>query len=102
MVGGGITGALLADHLTSRGHQVVVIDRKKLGHGSSAGRSEKERTAAVDRSRAGCPNIHAAYGYGGNGITFSYLASRMIAAKISGEKQASFEHFALDRPAPQS
>jgi hypothetical protein len=45
VVDGGITGALLADHLTSHGHQVVVIDGKKLGHGSSAGRSEKERTA---------------------------------------------------------
>lgn len=46
----------------------------------------------------GSPNIFAAYGYGGNGITFSYLASRMIAAMISGDKQAWFEDFALDRP----
>ncbi len=45
----------------------------------------------------GASNIHAAYGYGGNGITFSYLASRMIAAMISGEKQTWFEDFALDR-----
>ncbi len=45
----------------------------------------------------GASNIYAAYGYGGNGITFSYLASRMIAAMISGEKQAWFEDFALDR-----
>lgn len=45
----------------------------------------------------GAPNIHAAYGYGGNGITFSYLASRMIAAMISAEKQGWFEDFALDR-----
>lgn len=35
VVGGGITGALLAEHLTSRGHQVVVIDREKLGQGST-------------------------------------------------------------------
>lgn len=42
-------------------------------------------------------NIYAAYGYGGNGITFSFLASRMIAAMISGEKEDWFEHFALDR-----
>ena len=46
----------------------------------------------------GSPNIFAAYGYGGNGITFSYLASRMIAAMISGDQQAWFEDFALDRP----
>jgi glycine/D-amino acid oxidase-like deaminating enzyme len=47
---------------------------------------------------SGAKNIYAAYGYGGNGITFSYLASRMIAAMISGDKQAWFEDFALDRP----
>lgn len=46
---------------------------------------------------SGASNIYAAYGYGGNGITFSYLASRMIAAMISGEKEAWFESFALDR-----
>ena len=46
----------------------------------------------------GASNIHAAYGYGGNGITFSYLASRMIAATIAGDNQAWFENFALDRP----
>ncbi|MBW6421187.1 FAD-binding oxidoreductase [Rhizobium sp. XQZ8] len=46
----------------------------------------------------GSPNIFAAYGYGGNGITFSYLASRMIAAMIAGDSQAWFEDFALDRP----
>lgn len=45
----------------------------------------------------GASGIYAAYGYGGNGITFSYLASRMIAAMISGEKQGWFEDFALDR-----
>jgi glycine/D-amino acid oxidase-like deaminating enzyme len=45
----------------------------------------------------GASNIFAAYGYGGNGITFSYLASRMIGAMISGDKQPWFENFALDR-----
>jgi glycine/D-amino acid oxidase-like deaminating enzyme len=49
----------------------------------------------------GTPNIYAAYGYGGNGITFSYLASRMIAAMISGDGQAWFENFALDRDPKQ-
>lgn len=47
----------------------------------------------------GARNIYAAYGYGGNGITFSYLASRMIAAMMAGDNQAWFEEFALDRPA---
>lgn len=49
----------------------------------------------------GHPRIHAAYGYGGNGITFSYLASRIIAAAIAGNKQQWFEDFAIDRDVPE-
>ncbi|MDF2120432.1 FAD-dependent oxidoreductase [Roseiarcaceae bacterium H3SJ34-1] len=45
--------------------------------------------------------LHAAYGYGGNGITFSFLASRMIARMIAGEFERWFEDFAIDRPAPK-
>lgn len=48
----------------------------------------------------GHPRIHAAYGYGGNGITYSYLASRMIAASIAGNRQPWFDDFAIDRDAP--
>jgi len=46
------------------------------------------------------PRIHAAYGYGGNGITFSYLASRIIAASIAGNTQPWFQDFAIDRDGP--
>ncbi len=42
----------------------------------------------------------AAYGYGGNGITFSYLASRLLGALIGGEERPWFSHFAIDRPDP--
>ncbi|HEY0330062.1 MAG TPA: FAD-dependent oxidoreductase [Rhodopseudomonas sp.] len=45
----------------------------------------------------GHPRLYAAYGYGGNGITFSYLASRMIGRLIDGERLAWFDHFAIDR-----
>lgn len=50
----------------------------------------------------GHPRIHAAYGYGGNGITYSYLASRMIAASIAGDHQPWFDDFAIDRDAPKA
>lgn len=49
----------------------------------------------------GHPRIHAAYGYGGNGITYSYLASRMIAASIAGNHQSWFDDFAIDRDPPK-
>ncbi|PPQ43888.1 NAD(P)/FAD-dependent oxidoreductase [Rhodopseudomonas palustris] len=45
----------------------------------------------------GQPRIYAAYGYGGNGITFSYLASRLIGRLIDGERLPALDHFALDR-----
>ncbi|WP_439495583.1 NAD(P)/FAD-dependent oxidoreductase [Bosea sp. (in: a-proteobacteria)] len=48
----------------------------------------------------GQPRLLAAYGYGGNGITFSYLASRLIGALIEGQEPSWFAHFSIDRPDP--
>ena len=56
--------------------------------------------AGVERDREilyAMAGASAAYGYGGNGITFSYLASRMIGRLIDGQRLALFDHFALDR-----
>lgn len=46
------------------------------------------------------PQVYAAYGYGGNGITFSYLATQVIGAMIGGGYRDWFDDFALDRDAP--
>jgi glycine/D-amino acid oxidase-like deaminating enzyme len=48
----------------------------------------------------GYPRLLAAYGYGGNGITFSFMASRILAALCGGQREAWFDAFALDRPSP--
>ncbi len=48
----------------------------------------------------GQPRILAAYGYGGNGITFSFMASRILSRLIDGHDQSWFQNFALDRPEP--
>nr|WP_210303301.1 FAD-dependent oxidoreductase [Rhizobium aethiopicum] len=48
----------------------------------------------------GMPHVFAAHGYGGNGITFSYLAAQMIGAMIAGIYRDWFEDFALDREGP--
>ncbi|WP_374440482.1 hypothetical protein [Stella sp.] len=42
----------------------------------------------------------AACADGGNGITFSFLASRKIGRPIAGERAPWFDDFALDRPGP--
>jgi glycine/D-amino acid oxidase-like deaminating enzyme len=48
----------------------------------------------------GAKGIHAAYGYGGNGITFSYLAAQLIGGLIRGSPSPLLEDFALDRAGP--
>jgi glycine/D-amino acid oxidase-like deaminating enzyme len=41
--------------------------------------------------------IYAAYGYGGNGITFSFLAAQLIGDLIAGSTSRLLTDFALDR-----
>lgn len=36
VVGGGITGALIADELSHHGHEVAVIEQRDIGWGSTA------------------------------------------------------------------
>lgn len=48
----------------------------------------------------GHPRLLAAYGYGGNGITFSFLASRLIGSLVRGREEGWFGHFAIDRSRP--
>ena len=48
----------------------------------------------------GAPRLCAAYGYGGNGITFSYLAARLIATCIAGSTSPLLDDFAIGRDPP--
>jgi glycine/D-amino acid oxidase-like deaminating enzyme len=43
--------------------------------------------------------VYAAYGYGGNGITFSFLAAKLLGDLIAGEGSPLLDDFALDRDA---
>ncbi len=45
----------------------------------------------------GARNIHAALGFGGNGITFAVIAARLVAAEILGGFDEDSELFAFDR-----
>ena len=45
----------------------------------------------------GQPRMLGAYGYGGNGITFSFLASRVIADTIAGNERADYDAFSFER-----
>ncbi|MBN8606668.1 MAG: FAD-binding oxidoreductase [Caulobacterales bacterium] len=45
----------------------------------------------------GAPRAYAAYGYGGNGVTFSAIAADVIARMLAGERDRDEAIFALDR-----
>jgi glycine/D-amino acid oxidase-like deaminating enzyme len=45
----------------------------------------------------GSKGVYAAYGYGGNGITFSFLAAQLIGDLIAGSGSPLLGDFALDR-----
>ncbi|WP_249156438.1 NAD(P)/FAD-dependent oxidoreductase [Bradyrhizobium japonicum] len=48
----------------------------------------------------GCKNIFAAFGYGGNGITFSFLAAELVAALLAGGSSPLLDDLAIDRDIP--
>jgi len=63
-------------------------------------------SGTFDTTRDGLPligpvpnakGIYAAYGYGGNGITFSFLAAQLIGDLIAGSSSQLLSDFALDR-----
>ncbi|HEV2556676.1 MAG TPA: FAD-binding oxidoreductase [Bosea sp. (in: a-proteobacteria)] len=71
-----------------------------LGHAWSGAFGQTEDGLPLIGRVPGHPRLLAAYGYGGNGITFSYLASRLMGALIGGVEAPWFSHFAIDRPDP--
>ena len=48
----------------------------------------------------GCKNIFAAFGYGGNGITFSFLAAELLAVLLAGGSSPLLDDLAIDRDIP--
>lgn len=71
-----------------------------LGHAWSGAFGQTQDGLPLIGRVPGHPRLLAAYGYGGNGITFSYLASRLMGALIGGVEAPWFSHFAIDRPDP--
>jgi glycine/D-amino acid oxidase-like deaminating enzyme len=63
-------------------------------------------SGTFDTTRDGLPligpvpgqkGVYAAYGYGGNGITFSFVAAHLIGDLLAGKSSALLRDFALDR-----
>ncbi len=86
--------------LTARLQALVPAARLELDHAWSGAFGQTEDGLPLIGRVQGQPRMLAAYGYGGNGITFSFLASRMIGALLRGQEESWFRHFAIDRPLP--
>ncbi len=86
--------------LQARLHALIPQASLDLDHAWSGAFGQTEDGLPLIGQVPGHPRLLAAYGYGGNGITFSFLASRLIGALASGREKRWFRHFAIDRPRP--
>lgn len=68
-----------------------------VAHAWSAEFGETEDGLPLIGPVPGVHRILGAYGYGGNGITFSYMASRILAEQIAGNRRPWFDNFAFQR-----
>ena len=71
--------------------------------------SEFRWAGAFDTSRDGLPligpvagakSVFAAYGYGGNGITFSFLAAQLLGDVMAGSRSPLLDDFRIEREGP--
>ena len=74
--------------------------RRDLGHSWSGAFGQTGDGLPLIGRVPGHPRLLAAYGYGGNGITFSFLASRLLGSLIRGREESWLGLFAIDRPRP--
>lgn len=86
--------------LQARLHALVPPAALEIDHAWSGAFGQTEDGLPLIGPVPGQPRLLAAYGYGGNGITFSFLASRLIGALVEGREEGWFRHFAIDRPRP--
>jgi len=87
----------------------ALLDKLKLLWPNAEGSADYVWSGAFGETADGLPligavpghlRLYAAYGYGGNGITFSYLASRLIGRLIAGHHERWYDDLAIDRPVP--
>lgn len=93
-------GPAKTEALLARLRALVPAARLELDHAWSGAFGQTEDGLPLIGRVPGQPRMLAAYGYGGNGITFSFMASRLIGALVREHEESWFRHFAIDRPRP--
>lgn len=76
VVGGGITGALIANELTTHGHSVAVVEQRDIGWGSTAA------STALLQYEIDTPMIDLARQYGEDQAALAYLACAEAIPKL--------------------
>ncbi|GHB97875.1 NAD(P)/FAD-dependent oxidoreductase [Thermomonas carbonis] len=88
IIGGGITGALIADELASHGHDVAVLDQRDIGWGSTAA------STALLQYEIDTHMVDLAKQYGEDNAVLAYQACAeaidLIAAKAADIKDVDF------------
>lgn len=88
IIGGGITGALIADELAAHGHDVAVVDQRDVGWGSTAA------STALLQYEIDTHMVDLAKQYGEDNAVLAYLscaeAIDLVAAKAADIKDVDF------------
>lgn len=90
VVGGGITGALIADELSAHGHEVAVIEQRDIGWGSTAA------STALLQYEIDTHLLELAERYGEDAAALAYLACAEAISALGdvarGLKDVDFQH----------
>jgi glycine/D-amino acid oxidase-like deaminating enzyme len=78
VIGGGITGALIADHLQAAGHEVAVIEQGEIGWGSTAA------STALLQYEIDTPLLDLANRVGAQDAALAYLACAQALDQLRG------------------
>ncbi len=94
VVGGGITGALMALALTQAGRSVVVLERREVGWGSTSASTamlqyEIDTTLLELSDRYGRPTAEQAYRSCGRGIDLVHAATRAVGGRCGFRRSPS-------------
>jgi glycine/D-amino acid oxidase-like deaminating enzyme len=93
-------GPAKTEALRARLHALIPQSGLDIDHAWSGAFGQTADGLPLIGQVPGHPRLLAAYGYGGNGITFSFMASRLIGSLLSGREKRWFRHFAIERSAP--
>jgi glycine/D-amino acid oxidase-like deaminating enzyme len=99
VVGGGVTGCLAACLFARAGARVVLVEARRIGRGSTAASTALLMQVPYIGAHRRYPRQLVALGYGGNGMTFGYLAAELLVRAARGAPAPDDDLFGFGRTA---